>query len=79
MPYRPRISIEIDESLFFKIQRLLPYGYKKSVITAVIEDAISAIEHNENPAMLVSLIAARKVRGWHIVKELRHETDSTDT
>jgi hypothetical protein len=65
--------------LFFRIQRLLPYGYKKSVLTAIVEDAISTIEHHENPEMLVSLIAARKVRGWHIVKELRHETDSPNT
>ena len=58
--YRPRLSIEITEEQATKLYRLVPWGVKRELFSAIIEDVIEVLEtHGE---IVIAAILARKLR-----------------
>jgi|TARA_R100001530_G_C4304781_1_gene151429 predicted GNAT superfamily acetyltransferase len=58
--WRPRLSIEIDEEEFKKLQKLIPWGVKNQLFKIIIDDLIKALE--KNGPMVLGAILSGKVR-----------------
>ena len=50
---RRKLTILIDEELYARMIKVIPWGYQSKLVTLVLEDIVSAIE--ENPMFLPAL------------------------
>ena len=64
--WRPRLSLEIDEDQYQKLQNLIPWGVKNQIFRVIISDLIEVIE-KEGPLVIAALLS-RKVKLSDIVK-----------
>ena len=64
--WRPRLSLEIDEEQYQKLQNLIPWGVKNQIFRVIISDLIEVIE-KEGPLVIAALLS-RKVKLSDIVK-----------
>ena len=58
--WRPRLSIEITQEQYSKLQKLIPWGLKGSLFNAIIDDLIDSLENNG--AMVISALVSRKLK-----------------
>lgn len=58
--WRPRLSIEIGEEEFEKLQKLIPWGVKNQLFKIIIDDLISALE--KSGPMVLGAVLSGKVR-----------------
>ena len=58
--WRPRLSIEITQEQYSKLQKLIPWGLKGSLFSAIIDDLVEALE--TNGAMVISALVSRKLK-----------------
>ena len=64
--WRPRLSLEIDEEQYKKLQNLIPWGVKNQIFRIIISDLIEVIE-KEGPLVIAALLS-RKIKLSDIVK-----------
>ncbi len=50
---RRKLTILIDEELYARMIKVIPWGYQSKLVTLVLEDIVSSIE--ENPMFLPAL------------------------
>lgn len=64
--WRPRLSLEIDQEQYQKLQSLIPWGVKNQIFRVIISDLIEVIE-KEGPLVIAALLS-RKVKLSDIVR-----------
>jgi len=57
---RPRLSIEITEEQNRDLMRLIPWGAKNSLFSAIVDDVIELLEHNG--PMIIAMVLTKKLR-----------------
>jgi len=64
--WRPRLSLEIDQEQYQKLQSLIPWGVKNQIFRVIISDLIEVIE-KEGPLVIAALLS-RKIKLSDIVR-----------
>ena len=79
--WRPRLSEEITEEQFWKLKNLVPHGYRKVIISNLVDSLISWLSVEEaRDGVLKGLISGRLVAKLEVsdaIKRLEDECDST--
>ena len=73
--YRPRLSVEIDQSLKDRLDKLIRWGQLKHVMGPIILDLVEALE-GLSPAdreMAIAAIIASKLRPKEFITSLKEE------
>jgi len=73
--YRPRLSVEIDQSLKDRLDKLIRWGQLKHVMGPIILDLVEALE-GLSPAdreMAIAAIIASKLRPKEFITSLKGE------
>lgn len=68
-PQRPRLSIEITEEQNLALQRLIPWGAKNSLFSALVDDVIELLEKHGIVVISAILCKRLKVEDLKSVKE----------
>lgn len=71
--WRPRLSIDLSEEKYKKLQDLIPWGLKSQIFNHLIDDLISMIESGGE--MFLATILARRMK---LGDFLRAESDRGD-
>lgn len=64
--YRPRLSVEIDETLQKRFQDIVPWGLRSQLMTVLLEDVLDMIEKEGD--LVTALIIKRKLHAKDILK-----------
>ena len=67
--YTPRLSIEISQKTFFRMQNLIPWGLKTKVMVMLLEDLLDLVEAHGN--IVLAAILDRRMGSREVIKELR--------
>ena len=69
--YIPRISFEVTHEFRERLQRCIPWGTMKPLITAILEDLIQFIEETgiENRNIIIGAILSDKISMVEIMKK----------
>ena len=70
---RPRLSIEIDEKQYQKLQDLIPWGVKNQIFKLIIDDLIDALE--KNGQHVIGALLSRKLNLRDISKGIEDVSD----
>ena len=57
--WRPRLSIEISQDQYEKLQRLLPWGVKNQLFRVLIDDLINVLDSAEGDKTLGALLSGK--------------------
>ena len=57
----PRLSVEIERHQFDALQRLIPYGLKKQIFGAIVDDLISMLENSPKREAVFAAIISKMV------------------
>ncbi len=71
--YKPRIGIEVTQSQFDKMQKYIPWGLRRLLFSAIIDDLIDVIEKTGRGPDLIGAIIAREIGLKLLIKELKNE------
>ena len=71
--WRPRLSIEIDEKQYQKLQDLIPWGVKNQIFILIIDDLIDALE--KNGQHVIGALLSRKLNLRDISKGIEDVSD----
>ena len=71
--WRPRLSIEIDEKQYQKLQDLIPWGVKNQIFKLIIDDLIDALEKNGHH--VIGALLSRKLNLRDISKGIEDVSD----
>ena len=71
--WRPRLSIEIDEKQYQKLQDLIPWGVKNQIFKLIIDDLIDALE--KNGQHVIGALLSRKLNLRDISKVTEDVSD----
>lgn len=71
--WRPRLSIEIDEKQYQKLQDLIPWGVKNQIFKLIIDDLIDALE--KNGQHVIGALLSRKLNLRDISKGTEDVSD----
>ena len=75
--YTPRLSIELSEETFFRMQNKVPWGLKTKIMVALLEDLLDLIDSHGN--IVLAAILDRKLGSADVLKELRGKDFSNGT
>ncbi len=73
--YRPRLSVEIDQSLKNRLDKLIRWGQLKHVMGPIILDLVESLE-GLSPAdreMAIAAIIASKLRPKEFIESLKED------
>lgn len=65
--YRPRLSVEIREDQYHKLEQLIPWGMQKPLFEAIVDDLIAMLDDNPNKQMILGAIITRNVHLWDLL------------
>jgi hypothetical protein len=70
--YIPRIGCEVSSELHAKVQKLIPHGYQKQIITTLLEQVVDLIETigPKNAPYIIGAIVAGKITLLDIVRRM---------
>ena len=71
--WRPRLSIEIDEKQYQKLQELITWGVKNQIFKLIIDDLIDALE--KNGQHVIGALLSRKLNLRDISKGIEDVSD----
>lgn len=63
--YRPRLSIEISEEQHQALQRLVPWGTKNQLFSAIIDQLIPLLE--EHGSVIIAFILENKLKANNLL------------
>lgn len=63
---RKRLNVDIPEETFFKLQRLLPFGYKTSIFAVLVEALVHELE--TEPEAIIALIMSKRITLQELIK-----------
>lgn len=69
--YIPRLSVEISEETYRRMQDRIPWGLRAKVMTILLEDLLDLIEKHGN--LVIAAILNRQITAKEVMKELRGE------
>ncbi|MFA6973091.1 MAG: hypothetical protein WC208_17060 [Gallionella sp.] len=67
--YTPRLSVEISEETFKRMQDRIPWGLRTKVMSILLEDLLSLVESHGN--VVLAAVLDRRIGAQDVVKELR--------
>jgi len=65
--YRPRLSVEIRQDQYDKLERLIPWGMQKHLFEAIVDDLIFMLDDNTNKELIIGAIITKNVRLWDLL------------
>lgn len=71
-PYKPRIGLEVTPEQFRKLQQYIPWGIRRTLFSAIIDDLIDAIEKTGQGQALIGAIVARQIHLNMLIKEIKN-------
>lgn len=73
---RRKLTILIDEELYARMIKVIPWGYQSKLVTLILEDIVSSIEENPMflPALADQLLKPREASTS--MKNAKKEADS---
>lgn len=69
--YIPRLSVEISEETYLRMQNKIPWGLRAKVMTILLEDLLDLIEEHGN--LVIAAVLNRQITAKEVMKELRGE------
>lgn len=74
--WRPRLSIEINEEQFNKLQRLIPWGVKNQIFKVIIDDLIKALEKDSQ--LVIGAFLSRRLGLTDILSKGKEKNGGKD-
>lgn len=75
--YVPRLSIELSEQTYFRMQNRIPWGLKTKIMVVLLEDLLDLLDSHGN--IILAAILDRKLGAADVIKELRGRELSSGT
>uniref|UniRef100_A0A6M3JD02 Uncharacterized protein n=1 Tax=viral metagenome TaxID=1070528 RepID=A0A6M3JD02_9ZZZZ len=66
--YTPRLSVEISEETYLRMQNRIPWGLKSKIMVILLEDLLDLIEKHGN--IVLAAIIDRTISSQQVIKGL---------
>ena len=75
--YRPRLSVELSEESFNKLQRILPHGWRKPLFQALVDGVLSL--YDKGGIAAVSAIITKHIDAMQVTESgVQRSTNGDD-
>lgn len=68
--YKPRLSVEITEEQYKRLQKFVPWGLQKHLFGVIVDDLLDLLERGDSEKIIAAIIA-QMIRPRDLLKSLK--------